>query len=289
MSRVAWYYAERGETHGPVTWDGLLAAVQDGRLSSTGSVWSPGVDDWVASNAVPWLFRMGGATAPLPLGAGTTPAGDVTASQPVVTNPPPIRTGRVWTRKGRVARSPLTRFGFQRAMTWRRAVAAIADLIGASVIGFVIAAIVVALERKRGGPAGSDGLFAIGFGIWAATLLLYHVAQESMSGTTVGKRLMQVQLVDANGEPPFATRIVARVVLRFVAVYWVLFSGLSVALYLTGSRADVRIVPFMLAVSAMLLVPLFLGERRPLHDLLTGCWLVRAPTASTPTGATRPP
>jgi|GEM_PF-2058512 len=281
MSRVVWYFAEKGETHGPLAWDGLQAAVQEGRLTKAGSVWSPGVDDWVPSVVVPWLIHA--TAAPIALrevNAGPSVAG----AQHLVTSPPPVKSVAGWRWQWPSATSPVARFGLQRAALSHRVLAAAIDLLLSSLIGAgvaLLAGYVMRIQQIGDIDSRYDGVGAI----WLVSLLLYHVAFESLDGKTVGKRFMNCRLVDAKGEPPFATRVVARVILRFVVLFWainVVYPLASIALVtkwtyeFTASNMPIALVIVLLADW----LPLFIGERRPLHDILAGCWLVNTSAAS---------
>jgi uncharacterized RDD family membrane protein YckC len=283
MSRVPWDFAEQGVAHGPVTWDGLQAAIQEGRLSKGGSVWSPGIDEWVPSTDVPWLFITGDAAARLLSASGAQRSEVASSSAPVVTNPPPVGSGPFWVLRSMTRYSPIVRFGLRRTSHGRRAIAAFVDLLVASALGLVTSGIVAAVLdtpgiRPEGGIASPRFL-----GILAACLVLYHVTLESLIAWTPGKRLMKCVLVDAAGEPPFATRIVARVLVRtFTILSLALLLALGSDLLLTADPQEytgLGLLTGTLVIGA-LLAPMLFGERRPLHDRLAGCWLVDEPRAS---------
>src|SRR5262249_3990506 len=61
-----WYIAREGKSHGPVSWDNLLALLRSGQVSATDFVWHEGLDDWTALGTL-----VGPATPPPP---ATTPA-----------------------------------------------------------------------------------------------------------------------------------------------------------------------------------------------------------------------
>jgi uncharacterized RDD family membrane protein YckC len=111
----------------------------------------------------------------------------------------------------------------------RRVLAALVDL------GIVIAGSVVilfaadALSGDTGEIRGALGAVIVG---WA---LYYHFAMESGDGQTVGKRLMKLRVVRANGRPAGMREIAVRTVLRVVDGIGAYIVGLIVMLA-TGQR-----------------------------------------------------
>ena len=279
MSQVAWYFAEDGATHGPVAWDGLQAAVQEGRLSKKGSVWSPGVDDWVPSEMVPWLFSVGIPNAAVI--STTSVSGDARAGHHAVTNPPPVRSAPGWSWKRFSRPSPMARFGLQGVPLRTRIVAVIIDTIISGTASFILVGALAAV-LKRNEFTDADARTWASFGVWILVTLLFYVAQESSTGATIGKRIMKCRFVDSSGDVPFATRIVARAVLRFVLVFWILLAAYYAIYAMVNSGAMASHTPPMAVmivelIAMLMLLPLVFGERRPLHDRLSGCWLVQAP------------
>lgn len=96
-----------------------------------------------------------------------------------------------------------------------------------------------------GGPAG-----AVALGIGALVVFLYAVIFLSLRGQTPGQKILGVRVIDAYGEPPS----LGRSLLRALAL------ALSVGLFGLG----------ILWIG-------FSREKRGLHDLLAGTWVVRAP------------
>src|SRR5262249_50218372 len=66
----SWYYTERNEQKGPVSFDDLRGRAQAGYLRPTDLVWQEGTADWVRASLVDGLFELPTAT---PLGADSLP------------------------------------------------------------------------------------------------------------------------------------------------------------------------------------------------------------------------
>lgn len=101
-----------------------------------------------------------------------------------------------------------------------------------------------------GGTAG-----AVALGIAGLVVVLYELIFVALSGQTPGQRLLGMRVIDGYGDPPSAARAVVRVV----------GIGLSLALFGLGC-----------------LWIAFSREKRGLHDLLAGTWVVRSTRASFP-------
>ncbi|MBL8980999.1 MAG: RDD family protein [Gemmatimonadetes bacterium] len=261
MSRTVWFFADGDRAAGPVTWDALLAAARRRELTPAGRVWTPAVDGWIAAGDVPWLFGATdeAASAPAPLAEG------------VLAVPPPLK-GTIFARS-RPA-SPVKRLGLAAAEPWRRLVALVIDTVTVGLLSLALGgALVWAVQR-----AGLNGAEVERSDIFALTatvlLLMYQVAVESYWGTSLGKRLATCRVVDAYGETPFATRIVIRSVVRGLAVIGLLV--ILVSLLNGGVRAADQA---WLAVTAPLVlfsgVSVWVRDRRALHDLAAGTWVVR--------------
>ena len=111
----------------------------------------------------------------------------------------------------------------------RRVLAALIDLV---IVGAGWA-VILAAAGVLGEPASEIGapLTAVGIG-WA---LYYYFACESGAGQTVGKRVMKIRVVGADGAPAGMREIAVRTVLRVVDGLFVYLVGLVVML-LTGER-----------------------------------------------------
>jgi uncharacterized RDD family membrane protein YckC len=111
----------------------------------------------------------------------------------------------------------------------RRVLAALVDL-GIVVAGSVVILFAAdALSGDTGEIRGALGAVILG---WA---LYYHFAMESGDGQTVGKRLMKLRVVRANGRPAGMREIAVRTVLRVVDGIGAYIVGLIVMLA-TGQR-----------------------------------------------------
>ena len=111
----------------------------------------------------------------------------------------------------------------------RRVLAALVDL-GIVIAGSVV--ILVAADALSGDPGeirGALGAVILG---WA---LYYHFAMESGDGQTVGKRLMKLRVVLADGRPAGLPEIAVRTVLRIIDGIGGYIVGLIVMLA-TGQR-----------------------------------------------------
>lgn len=83
--------------------------------------------------------------------------------------------------------------------------------------------------------------------LWVALIGGFYLVQEIVFGQTVGKRLLNLTLVDAHGHRPLAIMVLIRNVVRIVSL---LLFGLG---YLWAA---------------------FDTERRTLHDWISGTWVV---------------
>jgi tRNA A-37 threonylcarbamoyl transferase component Bud32 len=117
---------------------------------------------------------------------------------------------------------------------------------------------------------------------WAILLLAYFGIAESVWVATPGKALVGITLVDPNGQPPRAGRVVARAAL-FAAV-WTAGSVLWLALRTDSSNLDIVIstpwIVFLMSVLPWVFpAAVFSTARRrngyaALHDLVTGTRVV---------------
>ncbi|MFO0966158.1 MAG: GYF domain-containing protein [Gemmataceae bacterium] len=87
---AAWYYSERNEQHGPVTFDELRGRAQAGYLSPTDLVWQEGTADWIRASVVEGLFELPTAR-PLEDGPQPAPRGDYQRPDPRRSEPRPRR------------------------------------------------------------------------------------------------------------------------------------------------------------------------------------------------------
>jgi len=106
-----------------------------------------------------------------------------------------------------------------------------------------------------GGTAGSVAL-----AIAALVLALYAIIFASAGGQTPGQRVLGLRVIDGYGRPPTVLRATVRALALALSVA---LAGLGV-LWIAFSR-----------------------EKRGLHDLLAGTWVVRTPATSVST--TEPP
>ena len=116
----------------------------------------------------------------------------------------------------------------------RRIGAGLVDLVVVVLIGVVFT--VLFGETRSGGGSFSarlDGPAALAF---FATALAYHGVLESISGQTVGKRLLGIRVVRAvDGSRASVGQVVARTVLRLVDGFALYLVGLITVLA-TGSK-----------------------------------------------------
>lgn len=101
-----------------------------------------------------------------------------------------------------------------------------------------------------GGTAG-----AVALGIGALVVVLYELIFMALSGQTPGQRLLGMRVIDGYGDPPSLARAIGRLLGLF----------LSIALFGLGC-----------------LWIAFSREKRGLHDLLAGTWVVRSSGAAAP-------
>jgi uncharacterized membrane protein len=83
-----WYYAADNEQKGPINESELKASIASGKIPGETLVWTDGMDNWTAANAVPALsFRAAPEPAKIQPGTATTPASTVVSAGPDVNNP----------------------------------------------------------------------------------------------------------------------------------------------------------------------------------------------------------
>jgi uncharacterized RDD family membrane protein YckC len=151
---------------------------------------------------------------------------------------------------------------------WRRAVAYVLDAI---IIGVVVTVIIVLITSAAGGVGflGGDatGYGGLVLGLLFSTLIAAAVAvlyapfyMARTNGQTLGKQVMGIRVVRANGQPvDFLWSVLREVIIKAVV-----FAGL-------GSS-----VTFGLAWLIDCLWPLWDNENRALHDLIVDSRVVRA-------------
>ena len=133
---------------------------------------------------------------------------------------------------------------------WIRALALVLDFV---VFGVVQITFSVGAGRVLGAAVEDDLTYqsAVLFFTLVFTLL-YTSAMHATAGQTIGKMLAGVCVVDGEGEPPrFGTAV-----LRYIAYYASLFT-FTLGFVMAALRRD----------------------KRALHDLIAGTWVVRVPHA----------
>lgn len=281
-SRSAWYYADLAGREGPISWDALLAAVQRGQLSPRGLVWAPGVDDWVPAGEIPWLFGSPGDVPADLIDDGFD--GDGVAA------PPPL-THTIYGRSRQSTRSPIGRRGQQVAPVVSRALAALIDLLIVVLLTVAIGGFIGALILRANPASALDTVATVRTATFFVLPLLYHVAAESFSGTTIGKRVFGLMVVDAAGETPFASRIVVRSLVRYLVLLALIMAIVFGREEYHGDGEMEGRVLLALALPYLALCAALASrrERRMPHDRVAGTWVVRRPSrpraVSTPQGS----
>ena len=105
-------------------------------------------------------------------------------------------------------------------------------------------------------PSAGEGTIAF---FTTLVYLGYYWVPTALSGQTPGKRLMGIRVVNAQGEPPGFARAAMRELLGKAVSTLVLYLGYLMAL--------------------------FHPEKRALHDLIGGTWVVVAPSRRKSEGA----
>lgn len=108
----------------------------------------------------------------------------------------------------------------------RRIAAAIVDLILVFALMFAVGAIPGLGDVKAEGGSISTNLTAAGTVVFALVALAYYFACEATTGRTLGKQLLGLRVVAADGQPATPRAIALRTALRLI-------DGLP-ALYLVG-------------------------------------------------------
>jgi uncharacterized RDD family membrane protein YckC len=108
-----------------------------------------------------------------------------------------------------------------RLSVWRRRLrAAWVDVLVLAVVFIVLS--VVSGGAHSGSAEGSTGASVTLSGgaavLWAVIVCLYYAVPEAMSGQTLGKRLMGVRVVSANGQNPSLGAVVLRTGARIIDV-----------------------------------------------------------------------
>lgn len=260
MARTVWFFADGDRAVGPISWDALLSAARRHELTAAGRVWSPGVEAWVSAREVPWLF---GPPDEAPSG--------IAAEGGAIAVPPPLKGTRF--ARTRPA-SPLTRLGLEAARPWYRALAFLIDS-GAVILLAAGLGPLLHWAMDRWGVIAPDVSANDLTGLSAAVLLiLYSVGVDSYWGTSLGKRLTGCRLIDAYGDTPFATRIVIRSFVRAATAMGVLVMGIGIANGgIPRNDRDWWIMTAPLVLGTALSV--WFRDRRTLHDLAGGTWVVR--------------
>ena len=123
---------------------------------------------------------------------------------------------------------------------WIRAVAALIDFIVFAIVKASLGALAARVWRADVGALGLRGVLIACTGLF---VVLYVVALHALVGQTIGKLVVRVRVVGADGEPP----ALGASVLRFIG-YLVSLLPFGFGFVMAGLRAD----------------------RRALHDLLAG-------------------
>jgi uncharacterized RDD family membrane protein YckC len=115
----------------------------------------------------------------------------------------------------------------------RRIGAALIDLVVVAVLLVVLGILIGESETADGGAQVSlDGGPAL---LWAALSLFYYFASEAITGRTLGKRLLGLRVVAADGGRAGAGKIAIRTAFRLVDGIGFYFIGLIVVL-VSGRR-----------------------------------------------------
>lgn len=122
------------------------------------------------------------------------------------TNPYQAPTSRVAEQPGDLGLVPAER--------WRRFVNLIVDYFGFMALAFVVGIVIGVFGGSRAVEAmqGLGTQYLFGF----LVMLAYYVPLELFFGRTLGKLVTGTRVVDENGEPPGAGRILGRTLCRFI-------------------------------------------------------------------------
>ena len=115
----------------------------------------------------------------------------------------------------------------------RRIGAALIDLIVVFVLGIVLALAIG--DTESGDGHASFKLEGASAFVWLVLALAYYGVAEAISGQTIGKRLLSVRVVGADGDAAGSGQIAIRTILRLVDGIAFYLVGLVVVLA-TGER-----------------------------------------------------
>src|SRR3954451_630389 len=115
----------------------------------------------------------------------------------------------------------------------RRIGAGLIDLLIILALGLVLALLIG--EKHTGDGSASVTLEGPKALIWVALALLYYGIAEAMTGQTVGKRLLGVQVAAADGSRATTGQVVIRTLLRVIDGIAFYLVGL-IAILATGER-----------------------------------------------------
>ena len=178
-----WYYASGGQQYGPVMLQTLRDLVRSGQVRATDLVWTAGMPQWTAAQAVPHLGAFSVAATQPPSGYA-----------PGIGQPP----------LSYYAPSPAY---FEYAGFWLRFVAAIIDAlitgVGGAIAGGCVGGIIGMMIVGQGG-ATADVMFparVAGNCLGIVVAWLYSAIMESSPRqATLGKMALGLIVTDENGE-----------------------------------------------------------------------------------------
>ena len=114
--------------------------------------------------------------------------------------------------------------------------------IGAAVIdAAVIILLLLLVGALFGDDAGADASASQRLGpldslLFLGLTFLYYWGTEASSGQTLGKRVLGLKVVSADGGPPTGRAIVVRNIVRFVDALPFLYIAGAIAVFATGER-----------------------------------------------------
>ncbi len=137
---------------------------------------------------------------------------------------------------------------------WRRTVALAVDAVILALLADVLAIPATSSLVDRAGRFMFTMGLAVGHGEGVLLWLGYFLILTTWTQATLGKRALGLRVVDADGRPPSLVQILLREIVGRPLSMLILFIGY--------------------------LVVTFTDEKRGLHDLIGGTWVVRSPGSS---------